>query len=79
MSKPVIKLIRRRDRVISLRYPGGREVVSAIEEIEHPIIKQILAAQGFRGGLDLTISSDNNQHIDRVYLENELRRFVAEV
>lgn len=78
MPKPVIKLIRRKDGVISLRYPGGREVVSAIEEIEHPVIKQVLVAKGFRGGLDLTISSDDSQYVDRAFLENELRRFIAE-
>ncbi|MDP1718816.1 MAG: hypothetical protein Q8L24_00090 [bacterium] len=52
-----IKVARRKDNVLSLRYPNGREVVSSVEEIRHPVIREVLALSNFRGGLDLTASS----------------------
>lgn len=70
MPKASIKFSRRKDRVISLRYPGGREVVSLIEEIEHPVIKKVLASFDFRGGLDLVTDSE--------ITETDLARVVEE-
>ena len=56
--KLYIKLKRRKDNLLTLRYPSGHEVVSQINEVQHPIIREVLASRNFRGGLDLVASSD---------------------
>ena len=53
-----IKVKRRRDNILSLRYPDGHEVVSLVSEIQHPIIREVLFSRNFKGGLDLVASSD---------------------
>ena len=47
-----IKLSQRKDRVLSLRYPGGHEVVSAVEEVQHPVFRQVLQDHGIKTGFD---------------------------
>lgn len=53
-----VQLARRKDNVISLRYPDGHEVVNSIPEIKNPIIRQALTSHNFKGGLDLISNSD---------------------
>ncbi|MDO8467200.1 MAG: hypothetical protein Q7S83_03630 [bacterium] len=52
-----IKLKRRKDNLIILRYPDGHEVVSLVSEVQHPVIREALESRSFRGGLDLVASS----------------------
>lgn len=48
-----VKLSPRKDRVLSLRYPGGHEVVSVVDEVQHPVFRQILQERGIQTGFDL--------------------------
>lgn len=59
-----IKLKRRKDNLLALRYPNGHEVVSLIGEVQHPIIREVLASRNFRGGLDLVASADISSEED---------------
>lgn len=54
---PYIKLKRRKDNLITLRYPDGHEVVSLVSEVKHPVIREALESHNFHGGLDLVASS----------------------
>ncbi len=58
-----IKLNQRKDKVLSLRYPGGHEVVSGVEEIQHPVVRQALQKCGINTGFDLLLSS-NPAHLE---------------
>lgn len=44
--------------MLSLRYPGGHEVVSGAEEIRHPVVRQALQKCGINTGFDLLLNSD---------------------
>ncbi len=59
----VIQLSRRKDGVLSLRYPGGHEVVSAVEEVQHPIVRQALQRCGLNTGFDLLVNF-NPAHLE---------------
>ena len=58
MAEIIVQLNARKDNVLSLRYPGGHEVVSVAEEIQHPIVRQALQKFGINTGMDLLLSSD---------------------
>lgn len=53
----VIKIRRRKDNLLTLRYPEGHEVISLVSEVRHPVIREALESRNFRGGLDLVASS----------------------
>lgn len=55
-----VKLNPRKDKVLSLRYPGGHEVVSAVNEIQHPIIRRAFQKYGINTGVDLFAGSPAN-------------------
>lgn len=54
----IVKISARKERIVSVRYPGGHEVVSAVAEIEHPVVRRALQNYGLSTGLDIFINSE---------------------
>lgn len=62
-----IRLKRRKDNILSLRYPDGHEVVSLVSEVQHPVIREALVRRNFTGGLDLVAISPVSSREDLMH------------